>query len=900
MRTFASLLALSALVTGAFAHSIFQEMYVNGVDQGHITGIRVPDYDGPITDGTSNDLICNEGINPYHQPISQAIITVPAGAQVTAEWTILSLVLTLPILPILLTLVTRGLSLHILDQPLWNKYLLRCRCYFKAIAVNGVEQGHGVAVRVPSSNNPITDLTSDNIICNTGFIQPVSTAVASVPAGGIVSAEFHHTSAGYVGPDPSDPLDPTDKVPDATQTDVTGLQWFKVWERGLNPTTHQWGSDVLFINAGYANITIPSCVKAGQYLLRVEAISLAEATSYPGAQFSIEPGIVTNIYGESTYTPPACYDYKLTNPFYSTCTMSTFVSQLTYDLTQKVVPTTHSPSSPPGVQTITKQSLRSVFVDLNHPLSISAVRECLETLLKLEHDEQMLSANADEEEETLRRAILGKLTVALYAQAVQTFLDEASDAETELECIPIATLQSHPYHLEHRAEPRSAPAPVHFHTVFPSTAIPILQCASPNALTIALFPHLHFRPYSVGLTGVHLPSSSRSPRERVESAFNAFIASFSRLALYLSAVVTLPLELTRSECRYKRKELERIRDERAEVLGALADMRDMLGAALDARQNDEGVARLVQFTAMLQGLTEGERSTPEGTPTTGGMLDALTTLATCTLPSHASLHSAELNTGRLRRHASRSLGRVSCSSTARAVPITICIYEEDIKNPVKSAIQGTLLRSLFIQVQKAKVGGYQPGALRHRQVAQVTKLTFAFVGVAPALAIVYAFAGYVRNLWAGGKGRGRYGGKKAARASGDNAADRAPPHCAAHFGPLAPSPLARVRRGETTSSPPLTSGLLLLSVSHLRTYAEQYLPANSRIREGFLEDVADLEDPALGRAEKLRVLDRMWRSWGEALGWAACRRDQVWTLMMTFHRLGRYRTLGTGFCDGSV
>ena len=31
------------------------------------------------------------------------------------------------------------------------------------------------------------------------------------------------------------------------------------------------------------------------------------------------------------------------------------------------------------------------------------------------------------------------------------------------------------------------------------------------------------------------------------------------------------------------------------------------------------------------------------------------------------------------------------------------IYEEDIKNPVRSALHGTLLRSLFIQVQKAKV-----------------------------------------------------------------------------------------------------------------------------------------------------------------------------------------------------
>ena len=39
------------------------------------------------------------------------------------------------------------------------------------------------------------------------------------------------------------------------------------------------------------------------------------------------------------------------------------------------------------------------------------------------------------------------------------------------------------------------------------------------------------------------------------------------------------------------------------------------------------------------------------------------------------------------------------------------------------------------------------------------ELTFAFVGVAPALAVVYAFVGYLRNLWSGGRGRGRYGGK---------------------------------------------------------------------------------------------------------------------------------------------
>ena len=64
-----------------------------------------------------------------------------------------------------------------------------------------------------------------------------------------------------------------------------------------------------------------------------------------------------------------------------------------------------------------------------------------------------------------------------------------------------------------------------------------------------------------------------------------------------------------------------------------------------------------------------------------------------------------------------------------------------------------------------------------------------------------------------------------------------------------------------------TSGLLLLLTTRLRSYTEMCLPTNSRLRAGFLEDVSDLEDPALGRSEKLRIVDRMWNSWGKRLGW---------------------------------
>jgi hypothetical protein len=59
---------------------------------------------------------------------------------------------------------------------------------------------------------PITDLSSNNIICNTGFITPVSQTVMPVKGGDQVTAIFHKTSAGDPGHgDPADPLDPTNK-----------------------------------------------------------------------------------------------------------------------------------------------------------------------------------------------------------------------------------------------------------------------------------------------------------------------------------------------------------------------------------------------------------------------------------------------------------------------------------------------------------------------------------------------------------------------------------------------------------------------------------------------------------------------------------------------------------------
>ncbi|PVF94634.1 glycoside hydrolase [Serendipita vermifera] len=81
-----NVLAATLLASSAAAHAIFQQLYVNGVDQGHLTGIRVPNYDGPITDVTSSSVICNGSPNPLNTPYPSTIIDIPAGASVTAEW----------------------------------------------------------------------------------------------------------------------------------------------------------------------------------------------------------------------------------------------------------------------------------------------------------------------------------------------------------------------------------------------------------------------------------------------------------------------------------------------------------------------------------------------------------------------------------------------------------------------------------------------------------------------------------------------------------------------------------------------------------------------------------------------------------------------------------------------
>lgn len=92
---------------------------------------------------------------------------------------------------------------------------------------------------------------------------------------------------------------PSYSPPHSTWTNsVTG---FKIYEDGLD-SAGVWGVTRLVNNKGKVDITIPSCIPSGNYLLRAELIALHGASSYPGAQFYMECAQI-NITGGGSKSP---------------------------------------------------------------------------------------------------------------------------------------------------------------------------------------------------------------------------------------------------------------------------------------------------------------------------------------------------------------------------------------------------------------------------------------------------------------------------------------------------------------------------------------------------------------------------------------------------------------------
>ncbi|KZV59389.1 carbohydrate-binding module family 1 protein [Peniophora sp. CONT] len=232
----------------------------------------------------------------------------------------------------LLTVLASRVAAHATFQELW---------------VNNVDQG-AYCVRLPQSNNPVTDVTSNDLTCNVNAAS--SGGICQVLPGDSVSVEMHQQpgdrtcATEAIGGAHYGPVQVyMAKVDDATTADGSAQSWFKVGEMGLPSNSPEyWGTQVLNDNCGHYTVTVPKDIAPGNYLLRAEVIALHVAGSVGGAQFymscfqvnvggsgtakpsgvkipgaysATDPGILIDIYqSPAAYTIPGPTPYNSASP----------------------------------------------------------------------------------------------------------------------------------------------------------------------------------------------------------------------------------------------------------------------------------------------------------------------------------------------------------------------------------------------------------------------------------------------------------------------------------------------------------------------------------------------------------------------------------------------------------
>ncbi|OAV94607.1 hypothetical protein PTTG_26936 [Puccinia triticina 1-1 BBBD Race 1] len=195
------------------------------------------------------------------------------------------------------------------------------------------------------------------------------------------------------------------------------------------------------------------------------------------------------------------------------------------------------------------------------------------------------------------------------------------------------------------------------------------------------------------------------------------------------------------------------------------------------------------------------------------------------------------------------------------------VWEQEIKAPIRSAIAGSLIRVLLIQIQKLKVDlslamdGIQ-------SVLRSQSLTFGAIGVAPSMLICFMFGklfGSLIRQRIGVVGKGTKAVRKEVRIAmrrmertlllitSNPSADSAHPTAKSH-----------------SNNPERTLGLLFLDLHLLRYFVHSpHFPrreSSEAIQHEFLADIKDLESYQLSWKTKAKLAKRFVKQWGFLVG----------------------------------
>ena len=146
----------------------------------------------------------------------------------------------------------------------------------------------GCRMNSGNSNNPVKDVSENDIVCGPNSISAAS--FCDVQAGGGITFHFGHNSMGddVIADSHKGPCNAWMAKMDGSSVPTDG--WFKIWQRNGDG---QWCTEELIASRGQMEVPIPSGVPSGKYVVRFEALALHEGNRPGGSQFYMGCAAVT-------------------------------------------------------------------------------------------------------------------------------------------------------------------------------------------------------------------------------------------------------------------------------------------------------------------------------------------------------------------------------------------------------------------------------------------------------------------------------------------------------------------------------------------------------------------------------------------------------------------------------
>lgn len=417
------------------------------------------------------------------------------------------------------------------------------------------------------------------------------------------------------------------------------------------------------------------------------------------------------------------------------------------------------------------KTLHGLLIKTQGPLKLKDIDDCVRLLHALyqSHHGAFVASEANHEKNALEEAIVGQLTVALYANALDKYLAQATQVEAEAEwwadlenstfSVAFYLLQSivHlrvstiPHANVYLALPlrvsrvvnttldtlRARQLPISFST-WASSFLSLFASPSlifrPSLIMTTFFPHLRDQE-SLALA-IFLPPNdillqSSTTVGPISAGYKHILHAFS----FISRFVNLPIELTRQECRHNRKALEKMRDERARVIGEFAQLRIRLDEFTSFSNSGPFLSKYTSFLNTLQRVMDVEH--PSSTPFASPLpLDSLDDVCR-TLSSVDSIHAKVLR----ERHLLRPSRLTSLWPNLLILPpLSLYIYANhtswvsalaqmanDAKETVRGFVQGWLVEPLMGVLRTVKAGSGSDFLVHEEGVAadlEVNELLF--------------------------------------------------------------------------------------------------------------------------------------------------------------------------------